>query len=152
MALGRGFVQIVARVSSRVSRGTELGHHKEWVDATINFAVDGFVGAHRIKKYPTFIRPLAAYWIHELSISIQHQATANRAIVPVLKGRGDLDSKPKDFLQWALDKAQGEETEKEIITSIQLKLSFATIYTSTAAPTQILYNLCARLEHFVSLR
>lgn len=152
MAVGDVFVRIVARVSSRMFGGTELSHHKEWVNSTIDFAVDGFLGAQAIKKYPTFIRPLVAYWMPELSKISQHHATAKQVIVPILKGREDLKSKPKDFLQWMLDNAQGEETEKEFIASIMLKLSFAAIHTSAAAPTQILYDLCARPEYITPLR
>ena len=150
--MGDIFVQIVARVSSRMFGGIELSRHKEWVDATINFAIDGFMGAQAIKKYPTYLRPLVAYWVPELSKIGQHHATAKRVIVPILKGREELEIKPKDFLQWMSDSAQGEETDKEFIASIQLKLSFAAIHTSAAAPTQILYDLCARPEYISLLR
>jgi ent-kaurene oxidase len=132
--------------------GTDLSRHKEWVDATINFAVDGFIGAQAIKKYPPFIRPLARYWIPELSKISQHHATARRVIVPILKARKAQKTKPTDFLQWMLESAQGAEAEEEFIASIQLKLSFAAIHTSAAAPTQILYDLCARPEYITPLR
>lgn len=152
MAVADVLVQIVARVSSRMFGGTELSRHKEWVDSTINFAVDGFIGAQAIKKYPHFIRPLVARWMPELIKIGEHQATAKRVIVPILKGREDLESKPSDFLQWMLDNAQGEETDKEFIASIQLKLSFAAIHTSAAAPCQLLFDLCARPEYISPLR
>lgn len=132
--------------------GTDLSRHQEWVDSTINFAVDGFIGAQAIKKYSTFIRPLARYWIAELSKISQHHATAKRVIVPILKARKAQKTKPVDFLQWMLESAQGEETKEEFIASIQLKLSFAAIHTSAAAPTQLLYDLCARPEYIGPLR
>lgn len=148
------FVQIVARVSSRMFGGTELSRNKEWVDATINFAVDGFIGAQAIKKYPHFIRPIVARQMPALTKIKDHAVTAKRVIVPILEQREHLDpeSKPADFLQWMADNAKGEETEKEFIASIQLKLSFAAIHTSAAAPTQILYDLCARPEYIQPLR
>lgn len=145
-------VQIVARVSSRMFGGTGLSRCKEWVDATINFAVDGFVGAQKIKQYPTWIRPLAARWIPELSNIGQHQTTARKVIVPILEEREHSGSKSQDFLQWMVESARNEETKKEFIALIQLKLSFAAIHTSAAAPTQILYDLCARPEYIAPLR
>lgn len=145
-------VQIVARVSSRMFGGAGLSRCKEWVDATINFAVDGFVGAQKIKKYPTSIRPLAARWIPELSKIGQHQITARKVIVPILEERERVGSKDQDFLQWMVESARNEETKKEFIALIQLKLSFAAIHTSAAAPTQILYDLCARPEYITPLR
>lgn len=122
------------------------------MDSTINFAVDGFIGAQSIKRYPAFIRPLAQYWIPELSKIGQHHATAKRVIVPILKAREALHAKPQDFLQWMLDSAKGEETQKEFIAFIQLKLSFAAIHTTAAAPTQLLYDLCAMPEYIRPLR
>ena len=152
--MGDIFVQIVARVSSRMFGGAELSRNKEWVDATINFAVDGFIGAQAIKKYPHFIRPVVARQMPALTKIKDHAITAKRVIVPILKQREHLDpeSKPADFLQWMVDNAKGEEAEKEFIASIQLKLSFAAIHTSAAAPTQILYDLCARPKYIQPLR
>ena len=132
--------------------GTDLSRHKEWVSATINFAVDGFLGAQAIKKYPVFVRPIVARWMPELNKISQHHATAQRVIVPILRQRESRDfDKPADFLQWMLDSARGEEAEKEFIATIQLKLSFAAIHTSAAAPTQLLYDLCARPEYIKPL-
>ena len=51
-----------------------------------------------------------------------------------------------------LNNAQAEETVKCFIASIQLKLSFAAIHTSAAAPTRILYDLCARPKYIAPLR
>lgn len=132
--------------------GTELSRHNDWVQATINFAVDGFIGAQAIKKYPHFIRPLVARWMPELNKITEHQVTASRVIVPILKNREELEERPADFLQWMLENAEGDEKEKEFIASIQLKLSFAAIHTSAAAPTQLLYDLCARPEYIAPLR
>lgn len=132
--------------------GTELSRHGEWVDSTINFAVDGFIGAQKIKKYPTFLRPLAQYWIPELSKIGQHHATAKRVIVPILKARKAQEAKGLDFLQWMLESAQGDEVDLGFIASIQLKLSFAAIHTSAAAPTQLLYDLCVMPEYVAPLR
>lgn len=51
-----------------------------------------------------------------------------------------------------VENAQGEEADNDFIASIQLKLSFAAIHTSAAAPTQMLYDLCARPEYIQPLR
>ena len=99
MAIADDFVKIVARVSSRTFGGIELGRHKEWVDSTINFAVDGFIGAQAIKKYPPFIRLLARYWIPELSKTNQRHATARRVIVPILRAGNAQGTRPVEFLQ-----------------------------------------------------
>ncbi|KAM7212308.1 Cytochrome P450 [Rhypophila decipiens] len=155
-------VNIVARVSSRMFGGTDLSTNKEWVDATINFALDGFIGAQAIKKYPHFVRPLAAKFIPALTKIKEHHATAQRVIVPILRERekaaksgwsSSVTGKaPADFLQWMVEAAVGEEMEKSFIAQIQLKLSFAAIHTSAAAPAQLLYDLCCLPQYIQELR
>ncbi|KAI0195875.1 cytochrome P450 [Astrocystis sublimbata] len=149
-------VQIVARVSSRMFGGTDLSRNQPWVDATINFALDGFMGAQAIKQYPEIIRPLVAMFIPALGKIKEHHATAQRVIVPILRARRaaaaagwpDTDGEaPVDFLQWMVENAEGEEKEDSFLAQIQLKLSFAAIHTSAAAPTQLLYDLCAMPEY-----
>lgn len=51
-----------------------------------------------------------------------------------------------------LGAAVGEERDDHFIALIQLKLSFAAIHTSAAAPTQLLYDLCAMPEWIPILR
>lgn len=51
-----------------------------------------------------------------------------------------------------LGAAAGEERDDHFIALIQLKLSFAAIHTSAAAPTQLLYDLCAMPEWISILR
>lgn len=141
--------------------GVDLSRNKEWVDSTINFALDGFVGAQAIKKYPTFVRPFVAKFIPALTKIKRHHATAQRVIVPILHEREKAAAAgwpeshgkpPADFLQWMLDAAVGDEKQKSFIAQIQLKLSFAAIHTSAAAPTQLLYDLCSLPEHIEGLR
>lgn len=45
-----------------------------------------------------------------------------------------------------LGAAAGKEQDNSYIALIQLKLSFAAIHTSAAAPTQLLYDICAMPE------
>ncbi|KAI8953283.1 putative cytochrome P450 [Xylaria longipes] len=153
--LHTSIVQIVARVSSRMFGGTDLSHNDDWVRSTIDFATDGFLGAQAIKQYPHAVRPLAAKFIPAIVNIKKHLETADRVIVPVLKARRAAEAAgwpetggeaPSDFLQWMLGAAAGKEQDNSYIALIQLKLSFAAIHTSAAAPTQLLYDICAMPE------
>jgi hypothetical protein len=55
--------QIVARVSSRMFGGTTLSRNKEWIQSSIDFATDGFIGAQGLKKYPEFLKPIIARFV-----------------------------------------------------------------------------------------
>lgn len=89
--------------------GTALSHSTDWVDSTINFATDGFIGAQAIKQYPRVVRPLVARFIPALRKIRRHLDTADRVVVPVLRARHKAKAAgwpetggtpPSDFLQW----------------------------------------------------
>ncbi|KAI0195397.1 putative cytochrome P450 [Xylaria flabelliformis] len=159
--LHTAIVQIVARVSSRMFGGTDLSRSEDWVKSTIDFAVDGFIGAQAIKQYPHVLRPIASKFIPAITNIKKHLETADRVIVPVLRARRQAQAAgwpdsggkpPSDFLQWMLGAAVGDEQDDSYIALIQLKLSFAAIHTSAAAPTQLLYDLCVMPEWIDILR
>ncbi len=146
------FVQLVGRVSSRMFGGTALSQHKEWVNATITFATDGFIGAQKIKKFPHFLRPIACKFIPEITKIKNHYKLAHDLLIPMLKERKRTGETPMDLLQWMVENAKGDETDEQFIADIQLKVSFAAIHTSAAAPTQLIYDLCAMPEIIEPLR
>ncbi|XXH02099.1 hypothetical protein Hte_008465 [Hypoxylon texense] len=117
--------------------------------------MDGFVLAQKLKAVPELLRPLAARIFPELKKISAHHETARKVIIPILERRETLpkqEAKPRDFLQWMTDEAKGVEKEKSFLSKIQLKLSFAAIHTSAAAPVQLLYDLCTMPEYVAILR
>ncbi|KAL8957148.1 MAG: hypothetical protein Q9183_006135 [Haloplaca sp. 2 TL-2023] len=146
------FTQLVGRVSSRMFGGTQLSRHKEWVNATITFAVDGFIGAQKMKQWPHFLRPIVARFVPEIAKIKDHYKLAHDLLIPMLKERKKTGEKPMDLLQWMVETAKGEETDEQFIADIQLKVSFAAIHTSAAAPTQLIYDMCAMPEIVAPLR
>ncbi|KAF6789066.1 cytochrome P450 [Colletotrichum sojae] len=140
--------QIVARVSSCMFGGTTLSHNKEWVQSSINFAIDGFVGAQKLKSYPEFLRPIVARFIPEIQNIRNHYAAAEAAAIPLLQARQRTGEKAMDLLFWMAEQAKNEEQDLKFLASILLKVSFAAIHTSAAAPAQLIYDLCER-PHFI---
>lgn len=139
--------QIVARVSSRMFGGTTLSRNKEWIDASIAFALDGFVGAQKIKKFPEFLKPIAKYFIPEIMSIHNHYRAAEKAAVPLLEQREKTGENALDLLYWMADQAKGDEADKKFLAAILLKVSFAAIHTSAAAPSQLIYDLCSMPEY-----
>ncbi|KAH8760542.1 cytochrome P450 [Diaporthe sp. PMI_573] len=144
--------QIVARVSSCMFGGTTLSHNKEWVKSSIDFAIDGFIGAQKIKKYPEFIKPLVARFIPEIRKIAGHYAAAEAAAIPMLESRRRTGESALDLLYWMAEQAKGEEQDLKFLAGILLKVSFAAIHTSAAAPAQLLYDLCEHPEFIEPLR
>ncbi|KAH0426614.1 cytochrome p450 [Colletotrichum camelliae] len=144
--------QIVARVSSRMFGGTTLSRNREWIQSSIDFATDGFIGAQALKKYPEFLKPVVARFIPAIQNIKNHYAAAERAAIPLLKERAANGTIAPDLLYWMAEDAKGDERDLAFLAGILLKVSFAAIHTSAAAPTQLLYDLCDMPEYIEPLR
>ncbi|KAK2030372.1 cytochrome p450 monooxygenase [Colletotrichum zoysiae] len=144
--------QIVARVSSRMFGGTTLSRNREWIQSSIDFATDGFIGAQALKKYPEFLKPAVARLIPAIQNIKNHYAAAERAAIPLLKERAANGTVARDLLYWMAEDAKGDEKDLAFLAGILLKVSFAAIHTSAAAPSQLLYDLCDMPEYIAPLR
>ncbi|KAH7141617.1 putative cytochrome P450 [Dactylonectria macrodidyma] len=144
--------KIVARVSSRMFGGTSLSHNEEWLQASVNFAIDGFIGAQKLKKYPEILKPLVARFLPEVRRIASYYATAEAAAIPLLETRQRTGEKATDLLYWMADQAEGGERQLRFLAGILLKVSFAAIHTSAAAPAQLIFDLCNHPEIIEPLR
>lgn len=124
--------RIVARVSSRMFGGPELSRNASWVAASIAFAIDGYIGAQKLKRYPEFLKRPAARLIPEVRNLANHYREAEKAALPMLAERARTGERPKDLLAWMQDAAVGEETDPRFIAGILLKISFAAIHVRNA--------------------
>jgi cytochrome P450 len=132
--------------------GTTLSHDKEWIQSSIDFATDGFIGAQALKKYPEFLKPFIARFVPAIQKIKSHYDAAERAAIPLLKERAANGTIAPDLLYWMAEDAKGDEKDLAFLAGILLKVSFAAIHTSAAAPTQLLYDLCDMPEYIEPLR
>jgi cytochrome P450 len=145
--------KIVARVSSRMFGGKTLSRNKKWVAASIAFAIDGFHGAQKLKKVPfEFLKPFAARFIPEIRRIKEYYKTAEKAAIPLLNSREEKGDRALDLLYWMSEQAKGYEKDKRFIAGILLKVSFAAIHTSAAAPSQLIFDLCEMPQYIEPLR
>ncbi|KAI0537286.1 cytochrome P450 [Xylaria digitata] len=138
--------RIVARTSSHMFEGQELSHNSSWVVASIAFAIDGYIGAQKLKKYPEVLKPFAARLIPEVRNLSKYYREAENAAVPMLAKREHMAERPKDLLAWMQDTAVDEETDPRFIAGILLKISFAAIHTTAAACCQLMFDFCAHSD------
>ncbi|KAL9051535.1 MAG: hypothetical protein Q9162_005964 [Coniocarpon cinnabarinum] len=150
---GELFLGMIARITSRMFAGKDLSHHETWVATSIAFAIDGFVSAQTLKRYPSLLKPVVAIFLSSLRRIKQHHRTAQQAICPIIETRkADGAHKSVDAVQWMMDEAKEGESDSKFIANIVLKLSFASIHTSSGVLLNILYNLCYRAEYIEPLR
>ncbi|KAL6915486.1 hypothetical protein FSST1_006981 [Fusarium sambucinum] len=144
--------KIVARVSSRMFGGTTLSHNEKWLDASVKFALDGFTGAQKLKQYPEFLKPFVSRYLPEIQRIASYYAVAEEAAIPLLQDRERTKEKAVDLLYWMAEQAEGDEKQLKFLAGILLKVSFAAIHTSAAAPSQLIFDLCAHPEITEPLR
>ncbi|KAL2287027.1 hypothetical protein FJTKL_06052 [Diaporthe vaccinii] len=144
--------RIVARVSSRMFGGPELSRNASWVNASIAFAIDGFIGAQKLKKLPEIFKPVAARLIPEVRNLRKYYREAENAALPILAERSRTGERPKDLLSWMFDAAVGEETDPKFIAGILLQISFAAIHTTAAGNSQLIFDICANPDLIEMLR
>ncbi len=103
--------------------GTELSENEEWVESSIAFAIDGFLGAQKIKKIPHVLRHIAKHFIREIRSIANHYSAAEKAAIPILEARQKAGEKALDLLHWMLDQAKGSEQDMKFISGLLLKVS-----------------------------
>ena len=152
--IAESMVQTVSRVSSRLFGGLSLSRNQAWIGSAIGSADDAIIAARKLKAWPSILKPAVAYFVPELARCKQHYVKAREIIVPLLESREGLSEsqKPRDFLQWMTQEAQGSERDKTFLAELQLDIAFTAFFTTTAAIVQLLFDLCSRLEYVEALR
>lgn len=91
-------------------------------------------------------------FIPEIRAIKKHYEAAEKAAIPLLKERARTGESALDLLYWMSEQAKGDEKDMKFIAGILLKVSFAAIHTSAAAPSQLIYDLCEMPEYVEPLR
>lgn len=86
------------------------------------------------------------YFIPEIQAIHNHYKAAEKAAIPLLNERERTGESALDLPHWMSEQAKGSEKDKKFNAGILLKVSFVAIHTSAAAPSQLIYDLCAMPE------
>ncbi|KAJ1323022.1 ent-kaurene oxidase [Microdochium nivale] len=149
-------VQTVAIVSGHVFLGPELNRRQEYVHASINYTIDLFNAAGKLREWPLWLRPIGRFFIPGVDSVKEHRTRAKNFLVPIIKERKarlaaqDGNEEPNDVLQWMLAKADKfDETDDGRLAEKQLGLSLAAIHTTTMAATHVIYDLIAHCPEVI---
>lgn len=149
---------MVARLSSLVFIGEEVAHNKEWIDVSVNFAIDAFVGARELRLWPSVLHPLVHWFLpstkrvrEDMSIGreIVDREIAKRELVRQGKLKEEITRTHPDALDWFLEEGAGKEFDQ---TRAQIGLSLAAIHTTSGMLTNLMYDLTAYPEYIQPLR
>ncbi|KAL2860080.1 cytochrome P450 [Aspergillus pseudodeflectus] len=172
LPLHQSVLRTIAKQSSRVFQGAPLCYNPDWLRITVNHTVTFFEAAESLKVWPHPLRPLAAK-VLPLCRKLRAEAEeARRIIAPVLEERlervrakmaqeknsaarmtgleeeGD-DEGDGNMIEWAEETANGAIYDAALL---QMKVSLASIHTTSDLVSQTLFNLCSRPELVEDLR
>ena len=148
---------MVARLSSLIFIGEEIAHSKKWLDVSVNFTIDAFLGARELRLWPAVLRHLVHWILPEtrrvrehmrVGREIVNQEIAKRQLIREGKLKEDPPRHP-DALDWLQEVAAGKEFDH---TRAQIKLSLTTIHTTSNMLTNVMYDLTAYPEYIQPLR
>lgn len=163
-------VLIVARLVAGVFVGPRFTRDDEWTNLSLGLAVDLVHARDAIKRWPTFLQPVAGPFLPEIrtvnrqitrmaemlrpviSDSVLENSAAKRPLyddekIDLEDGDGESEG---TFMSWMLDRL--DTADPEILARAQLSLSFASISTTTNALCFIMLDLAARPEYTKPLR
>ncbi len=135
-----------------------IGRTETWISASVNYTMDIFGGAQRLRKWNPLLRPFVYRFLPEFRDRKTREINAYRLLLPLLQERAKAESeegykKPDDFIQWMQDRSRGKPSlDYNEQALLQLQLQLAAIHTTGATTTHIVYDLTAKPEYLQPLR
>lgn len=148
---------MVARLSSLVFLGEDISHDKEWIDVSVNYAIDSFLAARELRLWPAVLRHVV-HWVLPATRRVRDHIRVAREIVDreirkrelIREGKlSEIPGRHPDALDWFHEIAAGRQFDQ---TRAQIGLSLAAIHTTSNMLTNMIYDLTAYPEYIALLR
>ncbi|KAI1380500.1 putative cytochrome P450 [Hypoxylon crocopeplum] len=153
-------LRVVAQASARIFVGYPMCRNEEWLDCSTKFAMDVMTGGEKLKQWHPYLRPIAQYFVPEMTrIRGDHQR-ALELLLPELNRRlaepANPDASPhNDMIQWMQERARktgNKAFDNKEMANLQMLTATAAIHTTRLAIIHALYDLAARPEYVEPLR
>ncbi|ROW00374.1 hypothetical protein VMCG_07263 [Cytospora schulzeri] len=151
---------LVTRLSTLAFMGADMCHDKEWIDVTVNFAVEAFLSAKAVSTYPRWLQPFANLYLVPRCRDLRALEAKARSIIDselekrrVLKAEAENNNVELEFhdvLEWSQKYSNVGGTFDP--TLVQLGISFVAIHTSTDLLSQVVLDLAEHQELLEPLR
>ncbi|KAI1369844.1 cytochrome P450 [Xylaria arbuscula] len=153
-------LRVVAQASARIFVGYPMCRNEEWLECSTKFALDVMTGGEKLKQWHPWLRPLAQYWVPEMTCIRGDHRRALELLLPELERRSDrlVKGEPKshnDMIEWMQQRAKkfGDKSfDRKELANLQMLTATAAIHTTRLAIIHALYDLAARPEYIEPLR
>ncbi|KAH8747209.1 cytochrome P450 [Diaporthe sp. PMI_573] len=159
--LKQSILQLVARLSARISLGLPLCRDKRWLELSKDYTVHAFACARELRQVPGIIRPFIHWFLPESTKLRRDYRDARKLITPEVEKlrlraqkAAEAGKKPRkraDLIGWMYDLSEDKERMSDFVNG-QLELALASIHTSTEAITSALLDIVAHPELVKPLR
>lgn len=159
--LKQSILQLVARLSARISLGLPLCRDRRWLELSKDYTVHAFACARELRQVPGIVRPLIHWFLPESTKLRRDYRDARKLITPEVeklrlraKQAAEAGKKPRkraDLIGWMYDLSEDKERMSDFVNG-QLELALASIHTSTEAITSALLDIVAHPELVQPLR
>ena len=148
---------MVARLSSLIFLGKEVSRDKEWLDVSVNYAIDAFIAARELRMWPAVLR-YVVHWVLPATRRVRdHMRVGGEIVNREIKKREliregklpDIQREHPDVLDWFQEIIAGRPFNQ---TRAQIGLSLAAIHTTSGMLTNLMYDLTAYPEYIQFLR
>ncbi|KAL4944974.1 hypothetical protein BDV06DRAFT_232154 [Aspergillus oleicola] len=167
--LHKSILRTISKQSSRVFQGYPLCRNEDWLRITVDHTVTFFEAAESLKVWPHLLRPLANKFL-PLCRKLRAEAAEARSIInPVLEERQAkrtqrtqntqknginekvdfVEEEPGDMIDWAYETADRVPFDAALL---QMKVSLASIHTTSDLVSQTIFNLASRPKLVEDLR
>ncbi|KAI1809370.1 cytochrome P450 [Poronia punctata] len=153
-------LRVVAQASARIFVGYPLCRNEEWLACSTKFALDVMTGGEKLKQWHPWLRPVAQYFVPEMTrIRGDHQR-ALELLLPELEKRSGQSEQVapgsrNDMIEWMQQRAKklGDRSfDNRELANLQMLTATAAIHTTRLAIIHALYDLAARPEYVEPLR
>ncbi|KAJ5779084.1 hypothetical protein N7457_006804 [Penicillium paradoxum] len=152
---------MVARLSSLIFVGETISHDEEWINVSVNYAIDAFNAMRDLREWPSILRPVIHRFLPATQKLRKHLQMA-RAIISreidrralIRAGEIPEDDPPRniDALDWYRETAEARNKLDFDQSCSQVGLALAAIHTTSNLLNNVLYDLAAYPEYIQPLR
>ncbi|PIL34357.1 cytochrome P450 [Ganoderma sinense ZZ0214-1] len=151
--------KLVTRTCGRVFAGSPMCNNEEYIDLSVQFALEMLKAGRALRMFPDLLKPIAAVFINKavkrtsnLTMLRLRPIIRKRIAATMREKEKDRFYRPNDALQWIIDKAVTRHETDIDITERLLLLNLAASYTSSSSLMQVLYHLAEWPELLAPLR
>jgi cytochrome P450 len=153
-------LKFITLLSGRTLVGLPLSRRDEWLQSSINYAVESVRAGAQLREYPARLRWLVAFFLPRIYRVKEHQVRVREMLHPILArqrqeegGNKQQDEQEGRLVRWLLHHYKSPSAVPvEVLGKDHLLAFFAAIHIATNALTHVVLDLAARPEYMAPLR